>query len=132
MSTKRIVSIVLILSILVSLLAGCALKPKDKKNDPPDQQTQQGPQDSTGQQATAGNTLPSGHLLLSAAEPPKLDGFLQAAPDPIGKPGVDFQLLETGDPSDWTDMPAPLVNPLGSKSLYSNSRYRPLGTIMLT
>ncbi len=126
MSTKKIVSIVLILALLVSLFAGCTIKPKDKKNDPSDPKAQQGPQDTAGQQTTAGGTLPSGHLLLSAAEPPKLDGFLQAAPDPIGKPGVDFQLLETGEPNDWTDMPAPIVNPLGSKSLYSYTKYIPL------
>jgi hypothetical protein len=117
MSARRIVSAVLIFTLLIALFAGCALKPKEKKPDPSDPiASQQEPQDTAGAQITAGGTLPSDHLLLSAAEPPSLEGFLQAAPDPIGKPGVDFQLLETGDPNDWTDMPAPVVNPLGSKS----------------
>ena len=127
MSARRIVSAVLIFTLLIALFAGCALKPKEKKPDPSDPiASQQEPQDTAGAQTTAGGTLPAGHLLLSAAEPPSLEGFLQAAPDPIGKPGVDFQLLETGDPNDWTDMPAPVVNPLGSKSLYSYARYIPL------
>jgi Mg-chelatase subunit ChlD len=69
-------------------------------------------------------TIPS-YLLLAAKEPPALDGFLQSAPDLVGKPGVDFQLLETGEANDWGDIPVPLINPLGSKSLYSSVYHRP-------
>ncbi len=136
MSLKRIISVILIIAFSISLIAGCASKPKDKNADAQFGKTaEQGDKTSPGQQnsvnaggsqPTTAGALPAGHLLLSAAEPPKLDGFLQAAPDPIGKPGTDFQLLETGDPNDWGDMPAPLVNPLGSKSLYSRAKYIPL------
>lgn len=64
-----------------------------------------------------------GQLLLSAEAPPSLEGFLQAAPEPIGKPGTDFPLLQTGEATDWGETPVPLVNPLGAKTLYYNVKY---------
>ncbi len=135
MPVKRIISIILIFAFVVSFITGCSIKPPEKKDasqaegsEAQGDRTTSGQQDPAngGTQATTAGTLPAGHLLLSAAEPPKLDGFLQSAPDLIGKPGTDFELLETGSPNDWGDIPVPLVNPLGSKSLYSYTKYVPL------
>ncbi|HQD30887.1 MAG TPA: VWA domain-containing protein [Clostridiales bacterium] len=125
MPVRRIISFILIFTFILSLFAGCSLKRKEKKEDPLSE-TSQGQSGPGGTQPGGTGTLPAGHLLLSAAEPPNLDGFLEAAKDPIGTPGKDFQLLETGDPDDWGDMPVPLINPLGSRSLYYDTDYKPL------
>lgn len=130
MKVRRIISVILIIILIFSIFAGCSKK--KKVEDPQSQdgteasQDQQGQSNLGGSQPYGSGTLPSGYLLLSAPEPPNLDGFLEAAKDPIGTPGKDFQLLETGDPDDWGDMPVPLINPLGSRSLYSDTDYEPV------
>ncbi|NMA33772.1 MAG: hypothetical protein GX940_04375, partial [Clostridiaceae bacterium] len=130
MTVRRFISFILILTLIVSIFAGCSKKQKDKNEDPLSESgtgtSQEGQPGLGGSQPTGGGTLPSGYLLLSASEPPNLDGFLEAAKDPIGTPGKDFQLLETGDPDDWEDMPVPLINPLGSRSLYYDTDHEPL------
>lgn len=130
MTVRRFISFILILTLIVSIFAGCSKKQKDKNEDPLSESgtgtSQEGQPGLGGSQPTGGGTLPSGYLLLSASEPPNLDGFLEAAKDPIGTPGKDFQLLETGDPDDWEDMPVPLINPLGSRSLYYDADHEPI------
>ena len=128
MTVRRFISFILILTLIVSIFAGCS-KQKDKNEDPLSESGTEHHRKAS--QVWAGHnrpkgTLPSGYLLLSASEPPNLDGFLEAAKDPIGTPGKDFQLLETGDPDDWEDMPVPLINPLGSRSLYYDADHEPI------
>ncbi len=83
MPVRRIISFILIFTFILSLFAGCSLKRKEKKEDPLSE-TSQGQSGPGGTQPGGTGTLPAGHLLLSAAEPPNLDGFLEAAKDPIG------------------------------------------------
>ena len=98
MTVRRFISFILILTLIVSIFAGCSKKQKDKNEDPLSESgtgtSQEGQPGLGGSQPTGGGTLPSGYLLLSASEPPNLDGFLEAAKDPIGTPGKDFQLLK--------------------------------------
>lgn len=123
MPLRRTISIFLVSALIFSLFTGCSRKKQEEDPTETSQEHQGGVGPGTTQPS---GTLPSGELLLWAAEPPRLDGFLQAAPDLIGTPGKDFQLLETGDPDDWGDMPVPLINPLGSRSLYSDTYYEPV------
>ncbi len=124
------VAAVIVLTVVGILLAGSMRSSRDTDAAAGETPTPTGAQtpNATVSPPTAnpvGNGSIPSHLLLAAKEPPALGGFLQSAPDLIGKPGVDFQLLETGEANDWEAIPVPLVNPLGSKSLYSYVYHRP-------
>lgn len=97
MPFKRILSLLLALSLVLGSLSGC------------------GP-------ASSGQSLPATKLAI--ASPPELTGVLDAGPaDGIGKPGVDFKELPTTPVTGWDDEnPAPFFNPLGSHDLYEDTK----------
>ena len=110
---KKLISLLLCLCLCLNLFSGCGLLekvgPLRKKDDPA----------KTGSSARfeeeEGNTL--FQYLNVYKQTADLSGLTPR--------GLKPETPQTGPADDWSDVPVPFVNPLGSKGLYSSTEYRP-------
>jgi hypothetical protein len=116
---KRTVALIVCFCLLFQLIIGCSRRSPDNETTA---STAVHTNQATTATASTGTQIVGPDTVVGDVAAPALQGVVIPPADGIGKPGVDFKLLETGPVDGWDDKnPAPYFNPLGSKKLYAEA-----------